>query len=97
MWVHVRKNRLVEAVLTSTHNLCFEAKIRKIGIPLYTPLLPYKSGVRGNVFLMKNVSGAILKNSDPFQFTARIWLALVALVVSVCEVWVNREVEKMNL
>ena len=27
------KNRLAEAVLTSTHNLCFGAKIRKIGIP----------------------------------------------------------------
>ena len=27
-----------EAVLTSTHNLCFGAKIRKIGIPLHTPV-----------------------------------------------------------
>ena len=26
-----------EAVLTSTHNLCFGAKIRKIGIPLQIP------------------------------------------------------------
>ena len=34
-----------EAVLTSTHNLCFGAKIRKIGIPLHTPVLLYKSGV----------------------------------------------------
>ena len=34
-----------EAVLTSTHNLCFRAKIRKIGIPLHTPVLLYKSGV----------------------------------------------------
>ena len=33
--------------LTSTHNLCFGAKIRKIGIPLRTPVLPYKSGVQG--------------------------------------------------
>ena len=30
---------------TSTHNLCFRAKIRKIGIPLHTPVLLYKSGV----------------------------------------------------
>ena len=30
-----------------THNLCFEAKIRKIGIPLHIPVLLYKSGVRG--------------------------------------------------
>ena len=33
------------AVLTSTHNLCFRAKIRKIGRPLRTPVLLYKSGV----------------------------------------------------
>ena len=42
----------------STHNLCFGAKIRKIAIPLYTPVLLYKSGgsrgihVTGHVFLM---------------------------------------------
>ena len=34
-----------QAVLTSTHNLCFGAKIRKIGMPLHTPVLLYKSGV----------------------------------------------------
>ena len=34
-----------EAVLTSIHNLCFGAEIRKIGIPLHTPVLLYKSGV----------------------------------------------------
>ena len=34
-------------VLTSTYNLCFGAKIRKIGIPLQTPVLLYKSGVQG--------------------------------------------------
>ena len=36
---------LAEAVLTSTHNLCFGAKIRKLGIPLHTPVSLYKSGV----------------------------------------------------
>ena len=36
-----------KAVLTSTHNLCFGAKIRKIGIRLQTPVLVYKSGVQG--------------------------------------------------
>ena len=30
---------VIEAVLTSTHNLCFGAKIRKVGIPLQTPVL----------------------------------------------------------
>ena len=38
-----------EAVVTSTHNLCFGAKIRKIGIPLQTPVLLYKSGVQGGI------------------------------------------------
>ena len=43
--------------LTSTHNLCFGAKIRKIGIPLHTPVLLYRSGVQWgiheHVFLMR--------------------------------------------
>ena len=39
----------VKAVLTSTHNLCFRAKIRKIGIPLHTPVLLYKSGVQWGI------------------------------------------------
>ena len=34
----------IEADLTSTHNLCFGSKIRKIGLPLHTPVLLYKSG-----------------------------------------------------
>ena len=29
------------------HNLCFGAKISKICIPLHTPVLLYKSGVKG--------------------------------------------------
>ena len=48
------------AVLTSTHNLCFGSKIRKIDMPL-TPVLLYKSGVYGVYitrifFLMKKIS-----------------------------------------
>ena len=35
----------LEAVLTSTRNLCFGSKIRKIGIILFTPVLLHKSGV----------------------------------------------------
>ena len=46
------KNRLGEAVLMSTHNLCFGAKIRKIGIPLHTPVFLYKSGVQGGIHYM---------------------------------------------
>ena len=45
LWVLVRTTG--EAVLTSTHNLCFGAKIRKIGILLHTPVLLYKNGVQG--------------------------------------------------
>ena len=33
-------------VLTSTHNLSFGGKTRKIGIPLHTLVLRYKSGVQ---------------------------------------------------
>ena len=44
--VDTRKNSLIEAVLTSTHSICFRAKIRK---KMYTPVHPsftiYKSGV----------------------------------------------------
>ena len=31
----------------STHNLCFGAKIRKIGIPLHTPVCYIKVGYKG--------------------------------------------------
>ena len=42
-------NRLGEGVLTSTDNLCFGAKIRKIGIPLRTSVLSQyiKVGYKG--------------------------------------------------
>ena len=36
----------IDCGYTSTHNLCFGAKIGKIGIPLHTPVLLYKSGVQ---------------------------------------------------
>ena len=45
-----------EAVLTCTHNLCFGAKIRKIGIPLHTPVLLYKSGVQGSIHVTDMLS-----------------------------------------
>ena len=46
------KTLIAEAVLTSTHNLCFGAKIRKIGTPLQTPIFLYKSGVQGGIHYM---------------------------------------------
>ena len=36
----------------STHDLCFEPKIRKIDTPLHTPVLLYKSGVEGGIHYM---------------------------------------------
>ena len=40
-----------EAVLTSTHNMCFGTKIRKIGIPLQTPVFLYKIEVYWGIHL----------------------------------------------
>ena len=40
----------------STHNLCFIAKIRKIGTPLHTPVLLCKSGVQGGITVMDMIS-----------------------------------------
>ena len=39
------KTENFQAVLTSTHNLCFGAKIRKTSIPLHTPFSLYTIGV----------------------------------------------------
>ena len=33
---------IVCGYLACTHNLCFGAKVREIGIPLHTPVLPYQ-------------------------------------------------------
>ena len=51
-----------EAVLTSTHNLCFRAKIRKIGKPLHTPFLLYKSGVQWGIHYNGHVLTCFLMN-----------------------------------
>ena len=40
-------NRLAEAGLAGARGLCFGAKIRKLGIPLRTPVLLYKGGIQG--------------------------------------------------
>ena len=36
----------------STQNLCFGAKMRKICIPMHTPVCLYKSGVQGGILFM---------------------------------------------
>ena len=60
LWVHVRTASLAEAVLTSTHNLCFRTKIKNKK-NMYTPAYPYftiqKWGLvgytfHGHVFMM---------------------------------------------
>ena len=44
-----------EAVLTSTHIICFGSKIRKLGIPLQTPIFLCKGGVYGGIHLHGHV------------------------------------------
>ena len=70
-----------EAVLTNTHNLCFGAKIRKIGIPLHTPVLLYKSGFEGvyisrtcfpDGLTLKLVDGNVEYSSIPKALTTTI-------------------------
>ena len=39
----------------STHNLCVGAKIRKVDLPLHTPVLLYKSEVQGGIHCTDNV------------------------------------------
>ena len=53
--------KTAEAVLTSTHNLCFGSKIRKIGIPLQTPVLLYESGVQG-VYMSRTFPDVLRKS-----------------------------------
>ena len=48
-----------------THNLCFGAKIRKIDIPLHTPVLLYESGVQGGILFMDMFSRCcVFRNND---------------------------------
>ena len=54
--IHVKiensKAVLTEAILTSTHNLCFGSKIRRIGTPPANPSSTIlKGGMRGHTFM----------------------------------------------
>ena len=57
-------------VLTSTHYLCFGSNIRKIGTPLYTPVLTHKSGgsrvytCHGHVILLIFCHSALLESVE---------------------------------
>ena len=62
--------------LTCTHNLCFVAKIRIIGIPLHTPVLLYRSGVQGgihytDVFVLSNLCNT---ESKMYRYIAKLVL-----------------------
>ena len=47
--VGTRQNLLAQAILSSTHNVCFGSKIRKIGMSLQTPVFLYKGGVEEGI------------------------------------------------
>ena len=53
-----------EIVLTSTHNLCFGSKIRKLGKPLQTPFLNIKMGYKGVYFSRTCYPNDALKLED---------------------------------
>ena len=69
----------VRTASPSTHNLCFEAKIRKIGRPLHTPVLLYKSGVQRGIHytdmfsLCIYLGGYILKHILGVM-TSELWI-----------------------
>ena len=46
--VGTRKNRLIEAVLASTRNLCFRAKMKKSYTPVNPSFTIYEWGVSGS-------------------------------------------------
>ena len=74
LWVH-RTPRLAGVVLTSTHNLCFGATIRKKAcIPLYTPVSFYNNEVKGGIYIrsrfpdvIANISGKPLSFHQKFR------------------------------
>ena len=66
LWVLVRT-----AVLMSTHNICFGAKIRKIGIPLHTSVFFYiKVGFKG-VYITQTFFLMVTDCSD-FEYHVKI-------------------------
>ena len=79
-------NRFAEAVLTSTHNLCFGAKIRKIGIPLHTQFYYIKVRFEGvyftrtcfpDVFAFQLITTVLIKCSSIFVHHAVVLWAQI--------------------
>ena len=60
-----------EAVLTSIHNLSFCVKIRKVSIPLHTPVLLCNSGVQDGIHFMDMFSSCSMIASYLADFGTR--------------------------
>ena len=75
LWVHIR------TCLTSTHNIYFGAKIRKIGILVHTQVLLYKSGVQGEIYYMGMFCELFLEWEKTFNL--RIQVSFVTQCTSV--------------
>ena len=59
------------SVLTCTHSLCFGSKIRKLGIPLQTPVvLLYKSGCKGKYISWIYFLEVCINESNQFKFAS---------------------------
>ena len=59
----------------STHKVCFGSKIRKLGIPLQTPVFLYKSEVEGGYTFHGNVILKVtfeLSTNSPFIWSSDI-------------------------
>ena len=89
--VGTRKNRLAKAVLTSTHNVCFGSKIRKLVIPLQTRFFFFyiKWGLRGdllhgNVSLMQTLP-SVLQNGQHCAFLTHICRMNFPIII----IWVS--------
>ena len=79
--VGARDNHPAEAVLTSTHNVCFGSKIRKIGKTMQTPVYLYNSFSDAQVELMASILlPSIFK--DPLIYTLLAHLSRQAHKVS---------------
>ena len=64
-----RKNHLSEAVLTSTHNLCFRAKIKKNNVyPCKPPFYYIKVGCKG-VFVTRTCFVRLRESVVSLSFT----------------------------
>ena len=66
--VGTRYNRLTEAVLTSTHNLCFRAKIRKNVYPCKPQFYYIKVGCKG-VFVTRTCFRDVIQSGLPSHAT----------------------------